>query len=51
MRLRVARDQPLHAAPAEELRRADDTAAAACTYERSISLTANAVERAELEDG
>jgi RNA polymerase sigma-70 factor (ECF subfamily) len=45
----LERYQPLHAAHAELLRRAGDTAAAACAYERAISLTANAVERAELE--
>ena len=41
--------QPLHAAHAELLSRADDTASAAAAYERAIALTANAVERAELE--
>jgi RNA polymerase sigma-70 factor (ECF subfamily) len=45
----LARYQPLHAAHAELLRRAGDTAAAACAYQRAIALTANAVERAELQ--
>jgi RNA polymerase sigma-70 factor (ECF subfamily) len=43
------RYQPLHAAHAELLSRAGDTASAAGAYERAIALTANAVERAELE--
>ena len=43
------RYQPLHAAHAELLRRAGDAAGAAGAYERAIALTANAVERAELE--
>jgi RNA polymerase sigma-70 factor (ECF subfamily) len=41
--------QPLHAAHAELLRRCQDTAGAARAYERAISLSANAVERAELQ--
>ncbi len=41
--------QPLHAAHADLLRRAGDAAGAAGAYERAIALTANAVERAELE--
>jgi RNA polymerase sigma-70 factor, ECF subfamily len=41
--------QPLHAAHAELLRRAGDRADAVAAYERAIALTANAVERAELE--
>jgi RNA polymerase sigma-70 factor (ECF subfamily) len=41
--------QPLHAAHAELLSRAGDAAGAAGAYERAIALTANAVERAELE--
>jgi RNA polymerase sigma-70 factor, ECF subfamily len=43
------RYQPLHAAHAELLSRADDTDGAARAYERAIALTTNAVERAELE--
>jgi RNA polymerase sigma-70 factor, ECF subfamily len=43
------RYQPLHAAHAELLSRAGDAAGAAEAYERAIALTANAVERAELE--
>jgi RNA polymerase sigma-70 factor, ECF subfamily len=45
----LERYQPLHAAHAELLRRADDAEGAARAYERAIALTANAVERAELE--
>jgi RNA polymerase sigma-70 factor, ECF subfamily len=41
--------QPLHAAHAELLTRAGDAEGAASAYERAIELTANAVERAELE--
>jgi RNA polymerase sigma-70 factor (ECF subfamily) len=41
--------QPLHAARAELLRRSGDATAAAAAYTRAIELTANAVERAELE--
>jgi RNA polymerase sigma-70 factor (ECF subfamily) len=41
--------QPLHAAHAELLRRAGDAASAGRAYERAIELSANAVERAELE--
>ena len=43
------RYQPLHAAHAELLRRTGDRAGAARAYERAIALSANAVERAELE--
>jgi RNA polymerase sigma-70 factor, ECF subfamily len=45
----LERYQPLHAAHAELLSRAGDAAGAAGAYERAISLTANAVEREELE--
>jgi RNA polymerase sigma-70 factor, ECF subfamily len=45
----LERYQPLHAAHAELLGRAGDAAGAARAYERAIALTANAVERAELE--
>jgi len=45
----LERYQPLHAAHAELLSRAGDAAGAARAYERAIALTANAVERAELE--
>jgi len=45
----LERYQPLHAAHAELLRRAGDPAGAADAYERALALTANAVERAELE--
>jgi RNA polymerase sigma-70 factor (ECF subfamily) len=45
----LERYQPLHAAHAELLSRAGDTEGAARAYERAIALTANAVERAELE--
>jgi RNA polymerase sigma-70 factor (ECF subfamily) len=41
--------QPLHAAHAELLRRDGDVEAAAVAYARAIELSANAVERAELE--
>ena len=41
--------QPLHAAHAELLSRAGDAEAAARAYQRAIELTANAVERVELE--
>jgi RNA polymerase sigma-70 factor (ECF subfamily) len=43
------RYQPLHATHAELLRRAGDLTGAARAYERAIALSANAVERAELE--
>jgi RNA polymerase sigma-70 factor, ECF subfamily len=43
------RYQPLHATHAELLRRAGDLTGAAHAYERAIALSANAVERAELE--
>ena len=46
---RLERYQPLHAAHAELLARADDTVGAAQAYSRAIALTTNAVERAELE--
>jgi RNA polymerase sigma-70 factor (ECF subfamily) len=45
----LERYQPLHAAHAELLSRTGDTTSAARAYERAIALTANAVERAELE--
>ena len=45
----LERYQPLHAARAELLRRAGDTAGAVSAYRRAIALTSNAVERAELE--
>jgi RNA polymerase sigma-70 factor (ECF subfamily) len=45
----LERYQPLHAAHAELLSRAGDGEGAARAYERAIELTANAVERAELE--
>jgi RNA polymerase sigma-70 factor, ECF subfamily len=45
----LERYQPLHAAHAELLSRAGDAAGARGAYERAIALTANAVERAELE--
>jgi RNA polymerase sigma-70 factor (ECF subfamily) len=45
----LERYQPLHAAHAELLSRAGDASGAAHAYERAIALTANAVERAELE--
>jgi RNA polymerase sigma-70 factor, ECF subfamily len=45
----LERYQPLYAAHAELLSRAGDAAAAARAYERAIALTANAVERVELE--
>jgi RNA polymerase sigma-70 factor, ECF subfamily len=45
----LERYQPLHAAHAELLSRAGDAAGAARAYERAIALTANDVERAELE--
>jgi RNA polymerase sigma-70 factor, ECF subfamily len=45
----LERYQPLHAAQAELLRRAGDADGAGRAYERAIALTANAVERAELE--
>ena len=46
---RLERHQPLRAAHAELLRRAGDRDAAAGAYERAIELSANEVERAELE--
>jgi RNA polymerase sigma-70 factor (ECF subfamily) len=45
----LERYQPLHAAHAELLSRAGDAAGAARAYERAITLSANAIERAELE--
>jgi RNA polymerase sigma-70 factor, ECF subfamily len=45
----LERYQPLHAAHAELLSRAGDASGAAGAYERAIALSANAVERAELE--
>jgi RNA polymerase sigma-70 factor (ECF subfamily) len=44
----LAAYQPLHAAHAELLRRAGDTAGAEAAYERAIALTTNAVELSEL---
>jgi RNA polymerase sigma-70 factor (ECF subfamily) len=45
----LERYQPLHAAHADLLSRAGEAAGAALAYERAIALTANAVERSELE--
>jgi RNA polymerase sigma-70 factor (ECF subfamily) len=45
----LERYQPLHAAHADLLRRSGDADGAARAYEQAIALTANAVERAELE--
>jgi RNA polymerase sigma-70 factor (ECF subfamily) len=45
----LERYQPLHAAHAELLRRAGEIASAAQAYERAIELSANAVERDELQ--
>jgi RNA polymerase sigma-70 factor, ECF subfamily len=45
----LERYQPLYAAHAELLSRAGDVEGAARAYERAIELSANAVERAELE--
>ena len=45
----LERYQPLYAAHADLLRRAGDAAGAARAYERAIELSANGVERAELE--
>jgi RNA polymerase sigma-70 factor (ECF subfamily) len=45
----LERYQPLYAAHAELLSRAGDAEGAAGAYERAIALSANAVERAELE--
>jgi RNA polymerase sigma-70 factor, ECF subfamily len=47
--LALERYQPLYAAHAELLGRAGDAEGAARAYERAIELSANAVERAELE--
>ena len=47
--LALERYQPLHAAHAELLKRAGDLAGARRAYERAIELSANAVERTELE--
>jgi RNA polymerase sigma-70 factor, ECF subfamily len=46
---RLERYPPLHAAHADLLRRAGDLTGAASAYEHAIALTANAVERAELQ--
>ena len=46
---KLAAYAPLHAAHAELLRRGGEEAGAAAAYERAAALTANAVERAELE--
>jgi RNA polymerase sigma-70 factor (ECF subfamily) len=45
----LAAYQPLHAARADLLRRVGDVAGAVDAYRRAIELSANAVERAELE--
>ncbi|GAB3871140.1 RNA polymerase sigma factor [Dactylosporangium cerinum] len=45
----LQRYQPLHAAHAELLKRAGNVTAAARAYEQAIALSANGVERAELE--
>jgi RNA polymerase sigma-70 factor, ECF subfamily len=45
----LERYQPLHAAHADLLSRSGDAAGAARAYERAIALSANEVERAELE--
>ena len=45
----LQRYQPLHAAHADLLRRSGDIDGAASAYEQAIALTANAVEREELE--
>jgi RNA polymerase sigma-70 factor, ECF subfamily len=45
----LERYQPLHAAHAELLRRTGELQGATRAYERAITLSANAVERAELE--
>ncbi len=45
----LERYQPLHAAHADLLRRSGDAEGAARAYEQAIALTANAVEREELE--
>ena len=45
----LERYQPLYATHADLLRRAGDLVAAARAYERAIELSANAVERAELQ--
>jgi RNA polymerase sigma-70 factor, ECF subfamily len=47
--LALERYQPLHAAHAELLKRAGDLAGAGRAYEQAIELSANAVERSELE--
>jgi RNA polymerase sigma-70 factor (ECF subfamily) len=46
---RMSGYQPFHAARADLLRRAGDERAAAVAYDRAIALSANAVEKAELE--
>lgn len=45
----LTRYQPLHATHADLLRRAGDPAGAARAYDQAIALSANGVERAELE--
>jgi RNA polymerase sigma-70 factor (ECF subfamily) len=45
----LERYQPLYAAHADLLRRTGDVAGAAQAYERAIALSANAVERTELQ--
>ena len=47
--LDLDRYQPFHAARAELLRRAGDDPGADTAYARAIELSANAVERAELQ--
>jgi RNA polymerase sigma-70 factor (ECF subfamily) len=47
--VRLDHYQPLHAAHAELLRRNEDLRGAASAYARAIALSANAVERDELE--
>lgn len=46
---RLDRYQPLHATHADLLRRVGDDRAAAAAYQRAIELSANAVQRSELE--
>jgi RNA polymerase sigma-70 factor, ECF subfamily len=48
-RLALERYQPVHATHAELISRASDAAGAAGAYKRAIAVTANAIERAELE--
>jgi RNA polymerase sigma-70 factor (ECF subfamily) len=46
---RMSSYQPFHAARADLLRRAGDERAAAAAYDQAIALSANAIEKAELE--